>query len=82
MSLLLLYRPRYDDLEYGDGYIPRAKPVELEKRKEVEFRKELESLLTEKVTELKAVGKEDVARRNAIEWEIEELLFMVMYLDD
>lgn len=84
MSLLLLYRPRYESLEYGDGYIPRELPKE--KPKQVELRRVLEQELGKKVAELKKIEAIDSAlakeKRNRIQWEIEELLFMVMFLDD
>ncbi len=84
MSLLLLYRPRYESLEYGDGYIPQELPKE--KRKQLELRKELEKELGRKVAALKQLDALDSAvakqQRNRIQWEIEELLFVVMYLDD
>lgn len=84
MSLLLLYRPRYEQLEYGDGYIPQALPKQ--RAKELELRAVLEQQLTKKVAELRQIEHVESViaktRRNQIQWEIEELLFMVMYLDD
>jgi len=79
VSLFLLYRPRYEYLEI-DGYIPKPKELRKVEKKTRSLREELDAQLSKKVVALKRV--ESVQQRSQIEWEIEELLFMVMYLDD